>query len=320
MRDFLLSADLMVPDPDAHTELLVKRLGILERPDWRQAFPTHGYIAHFLRVHKSLAVAPTRLETQHHVDVPSPVDPVFGPQLDSLDEFQGRFRPVKTHSCVIATDSIEELIEKLRRRRLPFRLAPVDDRLAWERLWVGVTPEQPGYRPVVDGGLCLEWHPIAPLRMPDETFAPEPPEPRGLAEGDMVRIVARSFLVRDLDETLRLLSANLDIEPQGPVELFADEGVRRARVGFTVSHSATIDLIEPVRWNCEAGRYLATWGPGPYYIRIAVHGLDAKAADLAARETRFTTVPERASAGGGLIQVNPDDLDGTLIEFVNYRR
>src|SRR6266581_290277 len=99
----------MVQDPDAHTELLVKRLGILERADWRQAFPTHGYIAHFLRVHKSLAVAPTRLETQHHVDVPNPADPIFALHLDSLEEFQGRFRPVKTHSCVIASDDMEGL-------------------------------------------------------------------------------------------------------------------------------------------------------------------------------------------------------------------
>lgn len=320
MRDFLLSADLMVPDPDAHTELLVKRLGVLERADWRQAFPTHGYIAHFLRVHKSLAVAPTRLEPQHRVDVPNPVDPIFADYLDSLEEFQGRHRPVKTHSVVIATADIEGLLEKLHRRGLPFRVAPIDERMPWERVWVGTTPEQPRYRPVVDGGLCLEWIPVWPLRMPEETFAPTPPEPDGLQEGDMVRIVARGILVRDLDQTLRLLSANLDIEPAGPVELFEDEGFRRARIGFPLRHSATIDLIEPTRWDCAAGRYLATWGPGPYYIRIAVNGLDAKAADLAERQTRHTRVAEAASVGGAAIRVDPVDLDGTLIEFAEYER
>ena len=61
MYDLLLSADLMVTDPDAAADLLVRRLGILAHPNWRQAFPTHAYIAHFLRVHKSLAVAPTRI-------------------------------------------------------------------------------------------------------------------------------------------------------------------------------------------------------------------------------------------------------------------
>lgn len=162
MYEFLLSADLMVPDPDAHAALLVKRLGILERADYRQAFPTHGYIAHFLRVHKSLAVAPTRLEPQHHVDVAEPVDPIFAEYLDSIDEFQGRYRPVKTHSCVIACSDMEGLIEKLHRRKLPFRVAPIDERLAWERVWVGTTPEQPRYTPIVDGGSA--WNGIRWLR------------------------------------------------------------------------------------------------------------------------------------------------------------
>jgi hypothetical protein len=316
MTDFLLSADLMVPDPDGHTKLLVERLGILEHPNWRQGFASHGYVAHFLRVHKSLAVAPTRLEPQHHWDVEKPADPIFSDYLDSLHEFQGRFRPIKTHSCVIATDGIEELIEKLHRRRLPFRLAPIDDRLAWERLWVGTTPEQPRYRPVVDGGLCLEWHPIAPLQMPEDTFGDITPQPRDPQPGQMIRIVNRSFLVRNLDETLRLLDTNLDIVPSGPVELFEAEGYRRARITFTVGHSATLDLIEPVRWACDTGRYLATWGPGPYYIRIAVNGLDAKAADLEARQTRFRRVDDSEAVGGSYLQVDPDELDGTHIEFV----
>ncbi|BCQ07369.1 hypothetical protein JMUB5695_00790 [Mycobacterium heckeshornense] len=316
MTDFLLSADLMVPDPDGHAKLLVERIGVLQHPNWRQAFATHGYIAHFLRVHKSLAVAPTRLEPQHHWEVEKPVDPIFSEYLDSLHEFQGRFRPIKTHSCVIATDDIEALIEKLHRRRLPFRIAPIDDHLAWERLWVGTTPEQPRYRPVVDGGLCLEWHPIAPLQMPPETFGETPPQPRDPQPGQMIRIVNRSFLVRDLDATLRLLDTNLDIVPSGPVELFEREGYRRARIGFTVGHSATLDLIEPVRWNCETGRYLATWGPGPYNIRIAVNGLDAKAADLDARQTRYTRKADSEAVGGPYLQVDPKELDGTLIEFV----
>jgi hypothetical protein len=61
MFDLLLSADMMLPDPDGMTEMLVEQtrdLHSIER--WRQAFDNHPYIAHFLRVHKSLAVAPTR--------------------------------------------------------------------------------------------------------------------------------------------------------------------------------------------------------------------------------------------------------------------
>jgi hypothetical protein len=51
-----------------------------------------------------------------------------------------------------------------------------------------------------------------------------------------------------------------------------------------------------------------------------VNGLDAKQADLAERQTRCTRVVEAASADDdGLVQVHPDDLGGTLIEFVDYR-
>jgi hypothetical protein len=317
VTDFLLSADLMVPDPDAHTQLLVDKLGIHAHPNWRQGFETHAYIAHFLRVHKSLAVAPTRLEPQHHFDRPNVADPAFPTHLASLDRFQGIHRPIKTHSCVIATDNIHDVIERLSRRRLPFRIAPMDKEMGWERLWVGMTPEDPRYSPEVDGGLCLEWIPIWPLQMPPETFADPPPEPRDPAPGENIRIVSRSFIVRDLDDVLRRLSTNLGWEPLGPVEQFDDEGFRRARLGFTVTHSAIVEVIEPTRWNSTTGYYLNTWGPGPCDIRIAVNGLEPKAADLEARGTRFSRIEECESVGPRL-RVDPDDLEGTLIEFVDY--
>lgn len=313
----LLSADFMVSDPDQHAKVLVERLGVHGHPHWRQAFDSHGYVAHFLRVHKSLAISPTRFETQHHREVDKAADPVFAEYLDSLHEFQGRHRPMKTHACVIATDDIAGIIEKVHRRRLPFRVAPIDEHLPFERLWVGTTPEQPRYRPVVDGGLCLEFIPLAPLQLPPGLFAETPPEPRDLADGDMVRIVSRAFLVRDLDETLRLLDTNLDLVPSGPVEMFPDEGYRRARFTFSTPRSATLDLIEPVRWDCESGKYLGTWGPGPFYTRIAVNGLAAKAADLDERQTGYTWHDGGPAVGGPYLQVNQTDLDGTLVEFVD---
>lgn len=318
MHDFLLSADLMVPDPDAHTQLLVDKVGIHSHPNWRQGFDTHSYVAHFLRVHKSLALAPTRVEPQHHADVPNAADPVFPMHLASLDAFQGIHRPIKTHSVVIASNDVEELLDMFMRRKLPFRVAPVDDKLAWERIWIGMTPENPRYSPEVDGGLCLEWHAIWPLQMPDETFSDPPPEPRDPQPGEMIRVVARGYIVRDLDDTVRRLSTNLDWEPSGPIELFGDDGIRRARMGFTLTHSATIDLVEPTRFDCETGRYLATWGPGPHFIRIAVNGLEAKASDLDERGTRYSWLPESEAAGGKRVQIEPEDLDGTLIEFVEY--
>ena len=120
-------------------------------------------------------------------------------------------------------------------------------------------------------------------------------------------------------ETLRTVSSNLDWEPTGPVESLGKEGYRRARMGFTVPHSATLDVIEATRWNGDAGVYLNSWGPGPYYIRIAVTGLQAKADDLKARGTRFTWIDECEAVGGkSLIRVDPADVRGQLFEFEEY--
>jgi hypothetical protein len=318
MYDLLLSADLMVADPDAAAGLLVRRLGILSHANWRQAFPTHAYIAHFLRVHKSLAVAPTRIELQGHVEISvAPADPFFPAYLGSLIAYQGPYRPIKTHATVLTTSDVDATVALLQRRRVPFRIAPRDEAMPFDRIWVGVTPECPQYCPTFDGGLCIEIIGTSPLQMPPETFGAVVPEPLGLAPGGMVRVTARGYLVRDLDSTLRVLSANLGWEPAGPVQALPDAGYRLARMSFLVGHSATVDLIEPQRWNSVAGYYLNTWGPGPYYIQIAVAGLDAKADDLTERGTRYQDV----RATGDLprrLQVLPEDIDGALVEFVEH--
>lgn len=318
MFELLMSADMMLPDPDGMTELLVAKLGIHKHPNWRQAFEGHPYIAHFLRVHKSLAVAPTRIEPQVHLDKPNPGDPMFHDFLESLLSYQGRHRPMATHSIVLACHGakFDLLVEKLMRRRLRFRMAQRTPDMPFDRMWLGCTPEDPHYEPSVDGGLCIEVMPIEPLQMPPETFSVPPPQPRDPKPGDMVRVTSRGFIVRNLDETLRRCSANLDWEPEGPVEALVREGYRRATMDFTLPNSASLDVIEATRWNGEAGVYLNSWGPGPYYIRIAVNGLAAKAEDLKARGTKFMWIEESEAVGGKpLIRVDPSELRGQLFEF-----
>lgn len=318
MFELLMSADMMLDDPDGMTELLVDKLGIYKHERWRQAFAEHPYIAHFLRVHKSLAVAPTRVEPQVHLDKPNLGDPMFHSFLESLRDYQGRHRPMLTHSIVLATHAakFDVLIEKLMRRKLRFRMAQRTPDMPFDRMWMGCTAEDPHYDPSVDGGLCIEVMPMEPLQMPAETFAVPAPQPRDQKPGDMVRVTARGFLVRDLDETLRRVSANFDWEPEQAVVELPGEGYRRARMGFTLANSASLDIIEATRWNGDAGVYVNTWGPGPYYIRIAVNGLEAKADDLRARGTKFTWVDEAEAVGGKpLIRIDPSELRGQVFEF-----
>ncbi|MDB5748204.1 MAG: lactoylglutathione lyase, partial [Massilia sp.] len=294
------------------------KLGIHGHANWRQAFDNHPYIAHFLRVHKSLAVAPTRVEPQWHLDYENPGDPMFHEFLESLKDYQGRHRPMLTHSLVLSLHGpkFDVFVDKLMRRKLAFRMAQRTPEMPFDRLWLGATPERPRYSPEVDGGLCIEVMPMEPLQMPPETFATPPAQPRDPKPGDMVRVTARAFLVRDLDHTLRCCANNLDWEPEAAVQDLRHEGYRRAVMPFTVANSAALHVIEPQAWNTDAAHYLNNWGPGLYYIRIAVNDLKAKAEDLKARGTAFTWVPESEAVGGrALIRIDPRDMRGQVFEF-----
>jgi len=80
--------------------------------------------------------------------------------------------------------------------------------------------------------------------------------------------------------------------------------------------SATLDVIEATRWDSNAGHYVNNWGPGPYYIRIGVNDLHAKAEDLRERGTKFTwTEASQAVDGRPLIRIDPTELRGQLFEF-----
>jgi hypothetical protein len=205
LYDLLLSGDLMVHDADETAAQIVSKLEIHGHANWRQAFPGHPYVAHFLRVHKSLAVSPTRVEPQGHLDFPNHGDPMFPGFLKSLEDFQGPFRPIKTHATVLVSDNIGGVVEHLLSKGQPFRLAQLTPEMPFDRLWVGCTPENPIYEPSVDGGLCIEVIPLAAIQMPAEAFSTPPPRPRDPKPGDMVRVVGRGFLVRDLDDVLRRL-------------------------------------------------------------------------------------------------------------------
>lgn len=317
MFDLLMSADMMMEDPDGMAELLHQKLGIHKHEKWRQAFDNHPYIAHFLRVHKSLAVSPTRIEPQWHLDAPNPGDPMFHDFLESLKDYQGHHRPMVTHAVVITLpqEKFSAFIDKLMRRKLPFRMAQRTPEMPFDRLWLGTLPEDPSYTPEVDGGLCIEVMGTEPLQMPPEVFASEPTLPRDPQPEDMVRVTARGFLVRDLDDVLWRLSTNLDWEPES-VEQLNGEGYRRARMPFRAVASANLDLIQPTRWDSDAGLYLNNWGPGLYYIRISVNNLKAKAADLEARGVKYTWIDSSEAVDGrALIRVDPAELRGQMFEF-----
>jgi catechol 2,3-dioxygenase-like lactoylglutathione lyase family enzyme len=319
LYDLMIGADFMVPDPDATMKTFVSALGMPEpKPQWRQAPTRHAYVAWFARVHKSFAIAPTTIEPQGHRHLEHPDDPFFPEHLADLARFQGVHRPHKLHATLLATRRFEELVEKLARRGVPFRLAPDSGEMPMDRIWIGISPETLRYDPSYDGGLAIEVLPTQALRLPEETFQSPPPEPRDPEPGQMIRVVSRSHIVRDLDDTLRRCSMYLDFEPAGPVELIKEEGYLRARMHHAVPQSATIEIIQPIDPAAAVGRYLSTWGPGPYATRIAVHDLAAKCDDLTSRGTGFTDAGPSSAVNGRRVLVDPAATEGLNFELVEY--
>ena len=105
------------------------------------------------------------------------------------------------------------------------------------------------------------------------TAAELPPEP-AYDGAELVRIVSRGFLVRDLDATLAQLATVFDWYPAGD-GIVEEDGCRTARMAVGVPHSATVQISEPVAAGDEAA-FMAAWGPGPYDIRISVGEVDSE--------------------------------------------
>ena len=121
----------------------------------------------------------------------------------------------------------------------------------------------------------------------------------------MVRIVAREYLVDDLDDTLRVLERNLRWAPASVLE---QDGARGAVMPFRAPRSARLELLEPTGPGRVAEAYEQV-GAGAWTIRISVVDVEAKADDLAARGTPFTLE-------SGVLRPDPERTLQVPFEFV----
>jgi hypothetical protein len=233
----------------------------------------------FCRVHPSYAVAPTRLEVVSAAPLTGDTERSGFP-VAAVAAKQGS-RRIKVHST-------------------PVGMADVAVRELGERLWdlsvahaylgpppnprVVIAPVGPFADADIDGGLFIEAIPTADLQLPPEAMYAPADVPADAAPETMVRIVAREYLVEDLDTTLRTLDERLRWHP---LSVVASPECRRAVMPFNAPRSARIELIEPTGAG-RAADALDQLGPGAWTIRISVVDVDAKASDLAARGTPFT--------------------------------
>lgn len=271
MFDILVSADAYVPDHAVAMRMVADELGIPAVSDRHIVrAPEQRTMWSFAKVHRDRRVAPTMLEILGPMEAPPgtpfPGDYDFIPEIAAA---QGD-RPARLHSTVVGVTDVYALAERFAGLGLPYRLNEPTDFLPLPRLWLGFGADRPGvYQPEADGGLHLEFLPSKWLGLP---------EPEALGDVDVpddrpVRIVARTLLVADLDETLRRLEHNVGWSPSG--ETFrTDDGVRRCRLVPGYPRSAVIELLEagPGATGPEA-ELAQRFGPGAYGIRFGVRSL-----------------------------------------------
>jgi hypothetical protein len=297
--DCMFSVDLMVDDPVKTANLLVERLGLPAlRPTWTDGGIEH--LAYLRAYHPFSHAAPTLIEIiQPSLSLPA-----------ATGQAQGR--PVKTHATVFVTKTFPEVIANLEAKGLRhFTMPDPGDGLA--RCFTGIESFEAGtpsnqYDPAVDGHVFMEI-----ISWEGTTLARRDILEQELPDGAITRVVARSYLVADIDQTLTQLHEILQWEDANKQPSGSTSG-RYATLQPLMATSAALEVIQPEGTAGRHGEFFTQWGVGPHAIRFGVRGLHAKAEDLRARSTGF--IHSETPAGEPVLLVDESDLDGIVVEFV----
>jgi hypothetical protein len=299
------SADLLVDDPDRVVALLVEKLGFpVPDPRWVHDRPNLGYKAIHCRVNRDVATAPTTVE-------------VIGPGTYdfSLDAHNAAYfsmqqhRPVKTHGNVAGTADIEDVVSRLGRRHLPFRVLEPGEHLPYPIVFPGATDDPITYDPTVDGGLYLELIALDAFRI----SAPREPT-SDLTPGALIRVESRSWIVDDLDATLAALDENIGWQSHDPVQVLPRSNCRRAVFAASTANSAAIEILEARSSDGDVGEFYGSFGAGPYAHCLGVHDVAAAADELSSRAVAFRWLQD--DDRGDRIMVAPSELEGLRFELV----
>jgi hypothetical protein len=192
---------------------------------------------------------------------------------------------------VVATPDIDALTERVRRAGARHWLEAPGDEVPFARLWMGAAAgDIADYDAAADAGLRFEFIPSNSAAFSPELFRAPADKPQP-GDAGLRRIRFRSFLVRDLSETLRRLEAVFGWTPDGPVREEAARGYRFAEMSANHLHGAGLRIAEAFDPDTPVGRDFATQGPGPYAITIAAFDLEAMAAALSERGAAFHRLP-----------------------------
>jgi hypothetical protein len=295
----MTTVSILLDDIDAGVETLCRTIGVPEpRPQSYRGGP--GVSAVFMRVNPKYAVAPTFLE----LISPAPGDDPQAIPIAAIAASQGT-RPIKWHATELAMpeQQLHHLADHLHQLGVHLRFFPSGRR---ERFFLGGVPGFPDYDLHADGGLLIEGGRSGHLGLPDEAFTAPADIPDGATPAAMVRIVAREYLVADLDATLATFERHLRWSPSSVTD---EDGFRRAVLPFSVPRSARLELLQPTAPGRISDAF-DTLGPGAWTVRVSVVDLAAKTEDLKARGTPFTV-------DGGTLRPDPDHTLQVPFEFIS---
>jgi hypothetical protein len=223
-------------------------------------------------------------------------------------------RSIQTHATVLITKDYDTLLARLRDRDITHYDMP-DPGDGLRRCWFGVDSLEAAvdnaYDSSADGGLFLEV-----ISWEGTSLATRPPMPLDVADGGITRVVARTYLVPDLDFSLGSLRTALDW-PSADVTVGQQGATRWATLQPSMATSGALELVE-AKGAGRHGEFFDRWGLGPHAIRLGVRGLAAKADDLGRRGTPFTF--DETLDGDPILLVDPTALDGVVVEFVDVVR
>ena len=246
----MTTVSVLVDDLDRAVDVLCNSLGV-PRPRPQALREGPGIRAMFCRVHPKYPVAPTFLE----IVSPGPVGDVGSAggvfPVVEIAARQGS-RPVKWHATELSMpdDTLMDLSGHLDGLGVPHGFVPSDHPRSVLPRWGS---ERLLRRRRADAGLVIEAGKSSHLGLPEDALSAPADIPRDAEPATMVRIVAREYLVDDLDETLRVLERNLRWTPTS---------LARARRSTTGGHAV------PGATQRVAGAGRAPWtGPGRRRVR-----------------------------------------------------
>lgn len=316
MYPLMTSVCVFVDDIHGGLATLQSSIGVIDqRPQAFRSGP--GISAVSCRVYPKYAVAPTVIQlVADATDDQKSDDFGIGGEHQTttavfpLSEIAARqgTRLIKWHATELAMsdEDVASLADHLAGLGVEVGYNPPDRR---DSFYVAGNPASASFDPTIDGGLFLEATKLIGLGVP-ETALTEPADVPPAASPDaMVRVVAREYLVDDLDAVLSALESSLRWAPAS----VTDEGeVRRAVMPFSAPRSARLELVEATGPGPIADA-VAEFGAGAWTVRISVVDVDAKAMDLAARGTPFTLTD-------GALRPDPSSTLNVPFEFVTALR